>query len=139
LVVVSAGVYLYITTPRYSSEEYHAGDLLITDVYEITDTKLTIDGSILIKGEGKLIAKNSMLKFNQESNSQYRIEVGDWGSDESPEFYLENTIIDTNGKWMYITYAGATKVTIMIVIMVIYRGTLPAQMLISPSKTRILV
>ena len=68
---------MFITTPRYANEEYHDGDLLITDVYEITDTKLTIDGSILVKGEGKLIAKNSMLKFNQESNSQYRIEVGD--------------------------------------------------------------
>ncbi|HHL41673.1 MAG TPA: hypothetical protein ENJ36_03305 [Candidatus Bathyarchaeota archaeon] len=111
--VVSIGAYLYLTTPRYTNEEYHAGDLLITDVYEITDTKLTIDGSILVKGEGKLIAKNSMLKFNQESNSQYRIEVGDWGSDESPELYLENTIIDTNGKWMYVSYAGATKVTII--------------------------
>ena len=61
LAIVSGGAYLFITTPRYANEEYHDGDLLITDVYEITDTKLTIDGSILVNGEGKLIAKNSMI------------------------------------------------------------------------------
>ncbi len=79
-VAVAVGVLYFITTPRYEKKVYHEGDLIVIDVYEITDTLFTIDGSIIVQGGGKLIVRDSELVFNQESNNQYHVEVGGWGS-----------------------------------------------------------
>ena len=111
--VIAAGGYIFITSPRYSNTEYHSGDLIVTDSLEIRDTRFVIDGSIIVKGKGKLTVIDSKLEFRQESNNQYRIEVGDWGSEENSEIYFDNVVIDSNGKWMYASYAGASKVTII--------------------------
>ena len=111
--IIAAGGYIFITTPRYSNTEYHTGDLIVTDSLEIRDTRYVIDGSIIVKGNGKLTIIDSKLEFPQESNNQYHIEVGDWGSPDSPEVYFDNVIIDANWKWMYASYAGSSKVTII--------------------------
>jgi hypothetical protein len=112
-IAVAGGALYLITTPRYSNNVYHEGDLIVTDVYEITDTLFTIDGSIIVQGDGKLIVNDSEIRFNQASNNQYHIEVGEWGSEGSPEVYLDNVRLNTNGKWMYASYTGNTKLTII--------------------------
>ena len=95
--------------PNYQKSMSITEDWIVEDYQIVEDTLITLDADLIVQGEGKLILRNSYLNITQDYNNEHHIQIGDWESDTSPEFVLENVYIDTNYVWMTTSLTGRSK------------------------------
>ena len=95
--------------PVYQNIMTVSEDWIVEDYQLIEDTMITLDADLKVLGEGKLVLRDCYLNITQDYNREHNIQVGDGGSDDSPEFTLENVHIDTNYVWMNTALTGRSK------------------------------
>jgi len=86
------------------------GDWVIDDYQEINNALVTVDGSIFIEGDGKLVIRNSYLNYSLDYTREHILDVGEWGSDESPGLELYNVTVYNEGGWLYYSFEGRSKI-----------------------------
>lgn len=95
--------------PVYLNTLTVSEDWIIEDDQLVEDTLITLDADLRVLGEGKLVLRDCYLNITQDYNREHHIQIGDWGSDASPEFILENVYIDTSQIWMNTALTGRSK------------------------------
>lgn len=91
---------------EYNTTKVITGDWIIEDYQEITDTFVTLDGSIYVRGEGKLVIRDSYLNVTMDYNNEHQIAVGEPFSNDSPSLEMYNVVYDTEGIWMPVRFHG---------------------------------
>lgn len=94
----------------YQNVRVITGDWIITDHQEITNTMVTLDGSVFIKGDGKLVVRDSYFNVTMDYNNEHKIEVGEYLSTDTPSLEMYNVMIDTSGVWMPVRFFGSSKI-----------------------------
>ncbi len=95
--------------PEYQNVMIVTEDWIVEDTQVVEDTLITLDADLSVQGEGKLVLRDCYLNITQDFNREHHIQVGDWGSEASPELVLENVHIDTNYVWMNMALTGSSR------------------------------
>lgn len=97
------------------TKQFHNENLIIeNETYLIENREFELNGDLIIKNNGKLIVKDSILRFRQDYNSQYYLKSCLWEIVQGPcsaEIILDNVKIYANNKWIYFNYGGNTSVS----------------------------
>ncbi len=81
-------------------EKNEAKDIIVErGTREITNTRLFLKGNIIVKGNGRLLIKDSEIHFQQDHNTQYWLKAS-----ENTVVEFDNVKVFTNEKWMNFEY-----------------------------------
>ena len=105
----SIGPFFEHPPPTYQNTRTIEGDWIITDYQEITNTFVSLDGSIIVEGEGHLVLRNCYINFELDYNNEHGIQAGSWQDEGIQRIDFKDVIFDSNGKWMYVWYLGSVE------------------------------